>query len=116
MEQVNSLLDNENIGRINHILVNVEDATGNLNQLLVDLQDAGANVDLLVKNLDRLLDEEDGDLAEVIDDVRHTTATLASHIDAITANLENATRNADEFSKQIREDPSLLLRGRETEE
>ena len=48
--------------------------------------------------------------------MRHTTAALASHIDAITANLEDATRNANEFSKQIREDPSVLLRGRKIEE
>ena len=62
------------------------------------------------------LEHLDGDLSEAIDDVRHTTAALASHIDAITSNLEDATRNANEFSKQIRENPGVLLRGRETEE
>ncbi|MBW2268378.1 MAG: MCE family protein [Deltaproteobacteria bacterium] len=116
MEQINDLLDRENVGRIDRILTNVEGATGDLNQLLDALRDAGENVNELVKNLDRLLDEEDGDLSEAIDDVRHTTAALASHIDAITANLEDATRNANEFSKQIRENPGVLLRGRETGE
>ena len=62
------------------------------------------------------VDEEEGDVSEALDDLRHTTAALASHIDAITANLEDAIRNANEFSKQIREDPSVLLRGREVEQ
>ena len=116
MAQINTLLDDENVGRVGQILTNAEGAMGNLNQLLDELRDAGANVNQLVTSLDRLLDEEDGDLSEAIDDVRHSTAALASHIDAIISNLEDATRNANEFSKQIREDPSVLLRGRETEE
>jgi phospholipid/cholesterol/gamma-HCH transport system substrate-binding protein len=36
-------------------------------------------------------------------------------IDAIAANLEVTTRNMNEFSKQIRDDPSLLIRGREAQ-
>lgn len=116
MEQVNSLIDNENVGRVDRILGNVEGATQDVNQLLDGLREAGSNVNSLVVSLDRLFEEEDGDLAEAIDDVRHTTAALASRIDAITANLEDATRNANEFSKQIRENPGILLRGRETGE
>jgi phospholipid/cholesterol/gamma-HCH transport system substrate-binding protein len=116
MAQINALLHVDNVDRVGRILSNVEEATDEVDQLLDALRDAGTNVNLLVTNLDRLLDEEDGDLSEAIDHVRHTTAALASHIDAITANLENATRNANEFSKQIREDPSVLLRGRKIEE
>ena len=116
VQQINTMLDGENVARVDQILVNVEDATGDLYGLLEDVRAAGANLNQLMASLDRLLDEEDGDVSEALDDLRHTTAALASHIDAITANLEDAVRNANEFSKQIREDPSVLLRGREVEQ
>jgi phospholipid/cholesterol/gamma-HCH transport system substrate-binding protein len=114
--QINELLDSENVGRVDRILANVDGASGELNGLLADVQAAGANLNQLMERLDRVLEEESGDVSQTLDDLRHTTAALASHIDAITANLEDAIRNANEFSQQIREDPSVLLRGREVEE
>lgn len=115
MAQINGLLASDNVGRVSRILANVERATLDMDQLLADVRATGKNVDVLVGHLDDLLDEESGDLSQAIDDVRHTLAALSSHIDAITANLESATRNANEFSKQIRENPGVLIRGRETE-
>ncbi len=41
---------------------------------------------------------------------------MSRHIDAIANNLEGATRNLNEFGGQIREDPSVLLRGRDTDD
>lgn len=116
MSQINSLIDPENVGRVDSILSNVEGATLDVNRLINDVRAAGENVNGLVQHLDALLDEESGDLSQAIDDLRHVSASLSADIDSITANLEAATRNANEFSKQIRENPGVLLRGREVGE
>jgi phospholipid/cholesterol/gamma-HCH transport system substrate-binding protein len=34
-------------------------------------------------------------------------------MDAISSNLESTSRNLDEFSRQVRENPGVLLRGRD---
>ena len=55
----------------------------------------------------------------VLDDVLHTAIAelnysleaVSRNIDAILANIESATRNASEFSRQIRENPGRLLGG-----
>ncbi len=116
MTQINALIDKENVGRVDSILSNIEGATVDMNRLLADVRKAGSNVNSLVNHLDALLDEESGDLSQTIDDLRHVAASLSADIESITANLESATRNANEFSKQIRENPGVLLRGRETGE
>lgn len=113
MTQINSLIDPENVGRVDSILTNIEGAAVDMNRLIDDVRKAGSNVNSLVSHLDALLDEESGDLSQSIDDLRHVAASLSADIDSITANLEAATRNANEFSKQIRENPGVLLRGRE---
>ena len=40
---------------------------------------------------------------------------LARRSEAVASNLEDATRNANEFSRQLRANPGVLLRGREAE-
>ena len=110
--RINEILNPENVRRVSSILGNFEQATDEANHLLVELRKAGENVDLLVGHLDALLDEESGDVSQAIDDARHTMATIARHIDAITADLEDTTRNLSEFSKQVRANPGVLLRGR----
>ena len=110
--RINEILNPENVRRISSILGNFEEATNEANHLLVELRKASENVDLLVGHLDALLDEESGDVSQAIDDARHTLATIARHIDAITADLEDTTRNLNEFSKQLRANPGVLIRGR----
>jgi hypothetical protein len=38
---------------------------------------------------------------------------VARHIDAIAADLETSSRNLAEFTRGVREDPGVLVRGRE---
>ena len=51
-----------------------------------------------------------------IRDLRHTLAAISRRIDSITSDLETTTRNVSEFSRQIRENPGVLVRGRETDD
>ena len=45
-------------------------------------------------------------------DLQHTLETVARHVDAISHNLEVTTHNMNEFSRQLRENPGVLVRGR----
>jgi phospholipid/cholesterol/gamma-HCH transport system substrate-binding protein len=38
---------------------------------------------------------------------------VARHIDAIAADLERSSRNLAEFTRQVRENPGVIVRGRE---
>jgi phospholipid/cholesterol/gamma-HCH transport system substrate-binding protein len=116
MDQINAMLDPENVQSVKTILANVERATSGFDALLANLEGTRKDVDSMIKQLDRLLDEERGEVSKAIDDLRHSLAAVARHIDATTANLEATTRNLDEFSRQIRENPGVLIRGRETDD
>ena len=65
-----------------------------------------------IKRLDAPLDESLEQLRWQGAD-RERLEALSRHTEAIATNLEATTRNMDEFSQQIREDPAVLLRGRE---
>ena len=63
--------------------------------------------------MDKLFDRNQGEIGHAITDLHDSLEAVARHIDAITHNLELSTRNLSEFSRQIRENPGVLVRGRE---
>ena len=87
-------------------------------QLLVRLNAAAADLDRLTGNANTLVDEARALIADVKPDVnqslanvRYLTGALARDIDTISRNLEGASRNMHEFSRQIRQNPGMLLGG-----
>ncbi len=112
--QLNKMLEPRNVDRVGSILANMDKATADVNSVITDLSESRQGIDAVVRKLDGLLEEDRGDLAVAIADLRYSLATMSRHIDAIGANLETTTRNLNEFSRQVRDNPGVLLSGRET--
>lgn len=128
IDQINVLLSKDNTGRVGSILRNLEKVSGEVDELMNGiggtrerLDQALAKVDGVLVNLDSLIAEVTGvvtdnedDLAASVTDLHESLEALSRHTEAIASNLETTTRNMNEFSQQIREDPAILLRGRES--
>lgn len=119
MDQVKLVLSDENTARIATILENLEGVSGEVEELAVGLGGTTRQVDdtLLamrdvVEQVNRLLAANESELTHSVVDLHESLEALARHADAIAGNLETTTRNMDEFSQQIREDPGVILRGR----
>ena len=116
VDSINLMLAPENTRRVTSLLENLDGVTGDANELIAGMGGTRRRVDELIDKLNGLLEEESGDVAEAMAELKHSLAAVSRHIDAIAANLEVTTRNLNEFSKQIRDDPSLLIRGREAQD
>jgi phospholipid/cholesterol/gamma-HCH transport system substrate-binding protein len=114
VDQINSVLSPANVERVSQILTNLDHATGEFGDLVAGLGDTRELVGGLITKVDALLEEDQGELTMAIRDLRHTLAAIARRIDSITSDLESTTRNLNEFSRQLRENPGVLVRGRET--
>lgn len=119
MGQVNSLLSPQNTGRVAKILENLETVSQEIEGLTDGLGGTRRQVDDVLAQVDRvlgqvadLIEDNESELSQSIVDLRESLAAVARHADAIASNLEMTTRNMDEFSQQIREDPGVILRGR----
>jgi phospholipid/cholesterol/gamma-HCH transport system substrate-binding protein len=75
------------------------------------LDKSAASLDKLLASLNTLVADNRAGVEKVIDDLRHVTGTVARDIDSVNQNLEGAARNMYEFSRQIRQNPGLLLGG-----
>lgn len=114
--QLETLLGPANIDRMTRILGNVEGASQRMETLMADLGTTKVEIDRLLAETNRLVDPAAGGLGTAAEDLQHSLAAVARHIDAITSNLEATTRNLQELTQDVREDPGLLIRGRETGE
>jgi phospholipid/cholesterol/gamma-HCH transport system substrate-binding protein len=128
MNQVNVVLSTENTGRVSSILRNLEDVSEEVQGLTSGLGSTREKVDVAIDKVGKAIDQVDKLLADVdqlveankddltasVTDLHESLEALSRHTEAIASNLEAATRNANEFSQQIREDPSVVLRRRET--
>jgi phospholipid/cholesterol/gamma-HCH transport system substrate-binding protein len=94
-----------------HALGNVAVAANNIASLTGDLHSTRERLDALLVGLNAISEENRPDLRESVTDLRYTLRSLSQRVDAITYNLEGASRNLSEFSRTIRNNPAVLLRG-----
>ena len=124
MDQVNSLLSSENTGRVGRILENLESVSEEVEGITGGLDNTGQQFDDAISQVDGVLTSAESTSRAGADrradfavneerphPLRSSIFTsrwkpIARHADAIASNLETTTRNMDEFSQQIREDPA----------
>ncbi|MBT4588900.1 MAG: MCE family protein [Rhodospirillaceae bacterium] len=110
-DQFSKVLNPENIEALNSIIDDMELTTGNLAKLTVEFSKTQKSLDILMGDVGSVISDNRLDVDRSVVDLRHTVETISRHISAINQNLEGASRNMFEFSRQIRKNPGLLLGG-----
>jgi phospholipid/cholesterol/gamma-HCH transport system substrate-binding protein len=114
--RVSGLLSENNAASVERTLAHLETTSASFARTSQDLVETRAQLDELLLSLQGLLDGEHGEVAHAVTDLHRSLESVADHIGAINRNLETTTRNMSEFSEDIRQNPGLLLRGREVED
>jgi phospholipid/cholesterol/gamma-HCH transport system substrate-binding protein len=109
---IEDLLSAENTQRVEFILTNFSAVSQDVSDLTNGLQTTKAQIDDVLETINGMIDSNTGDLGRSLADLHASLEAVSRHIDAVAINIEDTTRNASEFSEQIRKDPSVLLRGR----
>ena len=121
-ERIDALFANlDGVGlerRIDAILGDMETAGTGFAGLALDLHETRLAADNLLGSLrqttesvDALVNDNRLDLEKAVVDLRHILDSTARNVDGINRNLEGASRNMYEFSRQIRQNPGVLLGG-----
>jgi phospholipid/cholesterol/gamma-HCH transport system substrate-binding protein len=110
-ERMNQILAPENVERVRSVVRNVEAVSADLAALTADLGETRRRLDAAMDTLRQLGEENQDEIQQAVRDLQYTMETVAQRIDTFTFNLEVTSRNMNEFSREIRGNPSLLLRG-----
>jgi len=110
-ERVKQVLTPQTAKKMQNALDNVALAANNIAGLTSDLHSTRKRLDHLLAGLNRMAEENEPNVRASVRDLRLTFKALSQRVDAITYNLEGASRNLSEFSRNIRNNPSVLLLG-----
>ena len=102
-----------NTKRVDTILTDVEVASGNISDLTIEFRKTRKRIDHLLASMDTLISQNRETIDHSITDLHYTLEVIATHIREIASNLESTTRNMNEFTAEIRRNPSTIIRGRE---
>jgi phospholipid/cholesterol/gamma-HCH transport system substrate-binding protein len=110
---LNRLLNETNGKRLENIIMNVETSTENISTLSNDFRETSKLLKDLLANANNLIEDNEENVTGSLSNLNYTLESVAQRIDAITANLEGASHNLNDFGRQVRKNPSVILMGRE---
>ncbi len=105
------LLSEGNVEKFSDTLSNVQVASVAARAMSQDLQVASRQIDSVLRHLDTMASGSREDVLAAAKDLRYSLDIVARHVDSITHNLDGTSRNMLEFSRSLRQNPGLLLRG-----
>ncbi len=101
-DSLNDVLKPDNRAAVAAVLVNARDVSQQLRGTQEKLDEALAQLDSIAK-------ENRPGVRDSVDDLRAILSALSGRIDSISQHLETASRNFDEFSREVRKSPNRLL-------
>jgi phospholipid/cholesterol/gamma-HCH transport system substrate-binding protein len=115
-DRLPAFVDTENEQRLDRLMRNGVDISEHLLGLVDSLGRTRRAADALLGESHGLVGDNREDLRRATIALRETLEQLAADTELILQNLDNTARNMNEFSRQIRQDPGLLLNGRPIQE
>jgi len=101
-DSLNEVLKPENRSNIAAILSNARTVTK-------QLHDTQEKLDHTLAQLDSMASENRPGVRDSVDNLRAILSALSGRIDSITQHLEVASRNFDEFAREVRKSPNRIL-------
>ena len=108
---LNRVFSEGNTRKMEDTIDNANRAASNVAELTASLQSSKAKVDALLNTLDKTAATNSEAIGASLKDLRYSLQAVARNIDSVTYNLEGTSRNMNEFSREIRQNPGLLLGG-----
>ncbi len=104
------------LGSVRTMSDNLVDMTSELNGKTTDIQRAVTNYGELAVDLRGLVRDNQPALQRSLDDTQFLLQELSATLTPILTNIEDATRNLSALSRELRTDPTTILKSREVEE
>jgi len=112
LAKIDGFLSEENARRIEETLGNLESTSVSFAAVSGELEQTRLRVDELLDSVNGMVEENRRPVGQAVADLHESLESVSRHIEAIAYHLEVTSRNMNEFSRQIRENPGVIIRGR----
>lgn len=116
LASVQALVSEQNVTEVQQTVHNINAVSSDFVAISRSVQATLGQLERIVADLQQVVEKNEGKVEASLDDTRYILRSVAQNIDTINHNLAGTTRNMNEFSRLIRQNPSLLLGGSPREE
>jgi phospholipid/cholesterol/gamma-HCH transport system substrate-binding protein len=110
--RINRILDGDREQQLVRVIDNADRMSSNMLQLSEGLLGLQQDARALLQASQGMVEDNREDLDYSIQSLRRTLEDVAGHTETILQDMEGTSRNMNEFSRQIRQNPGLLLGGK----
>jgi len=107
--QLEKLMSEENQQHVSHMFKNADAASYNLSKLAKSFDNVQLQLDKLLSRSNQLITDNEADLHQSIIELRQTMHLISSKMEPLLYNMDASSRNLNEFSRQIRNNPASLI-------
>jgi len=107
--RLDAVLSEQNLAHVDSILANLDRASADAGRLVGRLDSAAISVNGLIADLDSLMESSSPPLIAALADMRSSLLKINQTVDTVGYHLEGSSRSMHEFSRRIRDNPSVLL-------
>jgi len=111
-ESVQSLLSAKNKDHLDSIFANADNLSTELLKMSNTFKRASTQLNDLLKQSNALVARNNPNIEHAVSELRNSLDTVSESIQSIVYNFETTTRNLSEFSRQLRDNPSVLISGK----
>jgi len=108
---IQKILSQDNITVIEGAIADAGDTVRNFSALSQELKSAEKQLEQTLSQINTLVAGNRGNIDKVLINARYSLQSVSRNIDSIMQSVDIASRNMSEFSRQIRQNPSVLLGG-----
>lgn len=110
--QLASITNSTTKQKVVNIIDNADSFSQNLLLVSKQLSLASNEISVLVNNSNQIISGNKDNINSSIEDLHNSLASLSDNINSIIYNLDTASRNMNEFTRQLRDNPAILLSGK----
>ena len=103
-------LNDKNQKNLDEFLANMEAASSTLNEVIFRIEDTRAAMNQVLLNVDGVITDNQESLKASMTDMQKSLNIISQNISSIVYHMEGSSRNMHELSRQLRENPSLILK------
>jgi phospholipid/cholesterol/gamma-HCH transport system substrate-binding protein len=108
-DQLSAMLNETNRQHVGNMFRNADEASHNLARLTTGFDRINTQLDVILRDAGKLVSDNDTGIRQSVEDLRKTIESVSTNMDSIMYNLDASGRNMNEFSRQLRNNPGVIL-------
>ena len=104
------VLDDNNQKNLDEFLANMNSASTTLNEVIFRIEDTRAAMNDVLLNINGVVGDNRDSLKVSMSELEKSLSSISDNIDTILYHMKGSSRNIHELSREIRENPSLVIK------